>query len=265
MTINRLALSFVFALPLSAGAAVGTVHKDFGAAGITQLAVRSVDGDISIAAGAAGTIGADMTYDAEKCELTAETRGKTVFLEAKRKKRWQFFSFGSKDEPCAKFAIKAPAGMDLNPVTVSGVLKVDGVNGPVTGKTVSGDAAVSGSAGLSLTTVSGNLEFSGAAGKIYLKTTSGDISGDISSSEDVQARSVSGEISLKVLKPAAKGVFSLETVSGNVKLIFPKGAKAAATFHSVSGDQINNIINDPAADLKINVKTTSGDLALNAQ
>ena len=264
MTITRLALSFVFALPLSAGAAVGTVHKDFSAAGITQLAVRSVDGDISIAPGAAGTIGADMTYDAEKCELTAETRGKMVFLEARRKKRWQFFSFGSKDQPCAKFDIKVPAGMDLNPVSVSVDLKVEGVNGPVTGKTVSGDALVSGSAGLSLTTVSGDLEFSGAAGKIYLKTTSGDISGGIVSSGDVEARTVSGGISLKVLKPAAKGVFSLETVSGDVKLGFPKGAKAAATFHSVSGEQSNNIINDPEAGLKIKVETTSGDLALNA-
>ncbi|MBI4351481.1 MAG: hypothetical protein HY550_08585 [Elusimicrobia bacterium] len=81
MTITRSALSFVFALPLSAGAAVGAVHRDFSAAGVTQLAVRSVDGDISIAPGAAGTIGANMTYDAEKCELTAETRGKTVFLK----------------------------------------------------------------------------------------------------------------------------------------------------------------------------------------
>lgn len=256
---------FIFALPLSAGAAVTTVHKDFSAAGITRLAAHSVDGDVTITPGAAGTIGADITYDAEKCELTAETRGKTVYLEARRKKRWQFFSFGSKDEPCAKFDIKTPAGMDVNPVSVSGDLKVEGVNGPVAGETVSGDAAVSGSTGLSLTTVSGDVKFSGAAGKIYLKTTSGDISGGISSSGDVEARTISGGVTLEVLKPAAKGVFNLKTVSGDVKLGFPKGAKAATTFHSVSGEQDNKIINDPAAGLKINVETTSGDLALNSK
>lgn len=259
------ALLFVLALPLSAGAAVTTVHKDFSAAGIDQVAARSVDGDISITPGAAGAIGADITYDPEKCELKAETRGKTVFLEAKRKKRWQFFSFGSKDGLCAKFDIKVPAGLAVNPVSVSGGLKVERVNGPVSGETVSGDAAVSGSSGLTLTTVSGDVKFSGAAGKIYLKTTSGDISGVISSSGDVEARTVSGGVDLEMLKPAAKGVFSLETISGDVNLVFPKGAKAETSFHSVSGVQDNNIINDPAAGLKINVKTTSGDLALNSK
>lgn len=263
--MTRYALLFVFTLPLSAGAAVTTVHKDFSAAGIDQVAVRSVDGDISIAPGAAGAIGAEITYDPEKCELKSETRGKTVLLEAKRKKRWQFFSFGSKEKPCAKFNIKVPAGMDVNPVTVSGGLRVEGVNGPVTGETVSGDAAVSGATGLSLTTVSGDVKFSGAAGKIYLKTTSGDISGGIGSSGDVEARTISGGIALEMVKPAAKGVLNLETISGDVKLVFPKGAKAAATFHSVSGEQNNNIINDPAAGLKINVKTTSGDLTLNSK
>ena len=225
--MTKCSLLFVFALPLSAGAAVTTAHKEFTAAGIAQLTARSVDGDISIAPGAVGAIGADITYDPEKCELTAETRGKTMFLEAKRKKRWQFFSFGSKDESCAKFDIKTPAGMEVNPVSVSGDIKVDRVNGPVSGETVSGDAVVSGSAGLSLSTVSGDLKFSGAAGKIYLKTTSGEISGGIGSSGDVEARTVSGGVNLEVLKPAAKGVFNVRTVSGDVKLVFPKGTKAA--------------------------------------
>lgn len=265
MTTARWGLLFVFALPLSARAAVTTVHRDFSAAGITLLTARSVNGDISITTGAAGTIGADIAYNAETCELTAETRGKTVYLEAKEKKRWHMFSFSSKDKPCAKFDIKTPAGMEVNPVSVSGNLKVEGLNRPVSGETVSGDAAVSGPAGLSLTTVSGDLKFSGATGKIRLRSTSGDISGGISSSEDVDARTVSGGVNLDVQKSAAKGIFNLATVSGDVKLGFPKGTKANTVFHSISGEQNNNIINDPAAGLMINVKTTSGGLTLNSK
>ncbi len=265
MTILSRGLFFVLALPLAAGAAVSTVHKDFSADGITQLSARSVDGYISVSAGAAGTIGADMTYDEENCLVTAETRGKTVYLEAKEKKRWHLFSVSSKDKPCAKFEIKTPPGTDVDAVTVSGDIKVQGVNGAVSGETVSGDAAVSGASGLSLTTVSGGVKFSSVTGKIHLKTTSGDISGGLSASEDVDARTVSGGVTLAVSKPAAKGVFELRTVSGDVELDFPKGAKANTTFHSISGGQKNNIVNDPAAGLIINVKTTSGGLTLNGK
>lgn len=261
----NLALVLAFALPLSAGAAVSTVHKDFKTAAGTTLSVKSVNGDIAVSTGPAGAVSADITYDAEKCVVTAETRGKTVYLEAKNAKAWKLFSFGSDQAPCAKFAVKAPAGMEVNPVSVSGDVAVERLGGPVTGKTVSGDVTIQGPGALSLTTVSGDLKVSDAAGKLSFRTTSGNISGVIKSSGDLEARSVSGDIVLDILTAPQKGAFSLETVSGDLTLAFPKGAKASAALHSVSGDLKNNIVNDPAAAFTISGNTTSGDLTINSK
>jgi DUF4097 and DUF4098 domain-containing protein YvlB len=267
--MNKLKLTLIlaFTLPLSATAAVSTVHKDFKAEKGTLLSVRSINGDIAITQGAAGAVSADITYDAEKCEVISELRGNTVYFEAKHAKAWKIFSFGfsSNKESCAKFVIKAPAGMETNPVSVSGNVLVERLNGPVTGKTVSGDVSVAGPGPLSLTTVSGSIKVSEAAGKMRFHTTSGNISGNIKSSEDLEAHSVSGKIAFDVLTAPAKGAFSLDTVSGDLQLTFPKGAKASASFQSVSGDQKNNIINDPAAAFRINAKTTSGDLTINSK
>lgn len=261
----KLTLFLAFTLPLSAGAAVSTVHKDFKAGAGTLLSVKSISGDIAISTGAGGAVSADITYDAEKCEVIAELRGKTIYFEAKHPKAWKMFSFGSDKNPCAKFVIKAPAGMEANPVSVSGDVSVERLNGPLTGKTVSGDMHITGAGALSLTTVSGSIKVSDAAGKMRFHTTSGDITGAIKSSEDLEAHTVSGKIALEILTAPAKGAFSLGTVSGDLELTFPKGAKASASFHSVSGDQKNNIINDPAAAFRITAKTTSGDLTMNSK
>ncbi len=261
----KLALLLAFTLPLSAGAAVSTVHKDFKAGEGTLLSVKSINGDIAITTGASGAVSADITYDPEKCELIAETRGNTVYFEAKNTKFRKIFSFGSNKESCAKYVIKAPVGMEVNPASVSGDISVERLNGPVTGKTVSGDVTITGPGALSLTTVSGNLKFSEAAGKMRFHTTSGDVSGSIKSSEELEADTVSGKIAIDILSAPQKGAFSLDTVSGDLELTFPKGAKADASFHSVSGDQKNNIVNDPAAAFKIKAKTTSGDLIINSK
>jgi len=261
----NLTVFLAFALPLSAGAAVSTVHKDFKAGPGMTLSVSSINGDIAITTGAAGAVSADITYDAEKCVVISETRGKTVYLEAKNSKSWKIFSFGSNQAPCAKFAIKAPAGMEVNPASVSGDVAVERLGGPVTGKTVSGDAAIIGPGALSFTTVSGNLKFSDAAGKLRFRTTSGDISGYIKSSEDLEARTVSGKVILEVQNAPQKGTYTLETVSGDLQLTFPTGTKASTSFISVSGDQKNSIINDPAAAFKLNAHTTSGDLSINSR
>jgi len=261
----KLTLFLSLTLPLSAGAAVSTIHKDFKTDGITLLTVESINGDIAITPGAAGAISADITYDAEKCEVTAETRGKTAYLEAKNIKKWRLFAFASKKESCAKFDIKAPVDLDVNPVSVSGNLTVEQHSGPVSGKTVSGDVAITGAGPLTLTTVSGDLKLSDAAGTMRFQTTSGNIAGSIKSSEELEARTVSGDIALDILKTPEKGAFTLKTVSGDLTLTFPQGAKADTSFHSVSGGQKNRIINDPASPLKINAKTTSGNLTITAK
>ena len=265
MTKVELALFLALTLPLSAGAAVADIHKDVNADGITLLTVKSVDGDIAITTGAAGAISADITYDAESCVLVTETRGKTIYFEATRLKRWHLFNFGAKAAPCAKFSVKTPAGLAVNAVSVSGDLVLQSFNGPVTGKTVSGDVVVSDPGALTLTSVSGSLKFAGAAGSLRVNTTSGDIAGSIKASDDVEANAVSGDIDLYVLKTPAKGAYALSTVSGDIKLTFPKGAKAAATLHSVSGSQKNNIVNDPAAAFKLDAKTTAGDLTIDGK
>jgi DUF4097 and DUF4098 domain-containing protein YvlB len=258
-------LLLILTLSLSAKAAVSTVHKDFNAGTITSLEVRSVSGDIAVVPGAKDIISADMTYDADNCDVTAEMRGTTVYFEATGKKKWHWFSFSAKKDPCAKFEIKAPAGLELKAVSVSGDLAAERKSAPVSVKTVSGDANISGANGLEAVTVSGDLKFSDAAGKIRLKTTSGDIAGGIRSSDDIEADTVSGDIKLELLKTPEKGTVGLNTVSGKATLVFPKGAKASAALHSVSGGQKNNIINDPASGLKINVKTTSGDIVIDSK
>ncbi|HBB65875.1 MAG: hypothetical protein A2X28_07870 [Elusimicrobia bacterium GWA2_56_46] len=265
MNTAKWTLLSVLTLSIPAQAAVSTVHKDFNATKINLLEVHSINGNIAVMPETGDAISVDMTYDADKCEVTSEVRGKTVYLEATDKNKRRWFSFGTKDDYCAKFDIKAPAGMELKAVSVSGDIATERKSAPVSVETVSGDVNVSGPSGLEANSVSGELKFSNAAGKIRLNTTSGGIIGGISSSKEVKAHSISGDIKLEFLKTPEKGELNLNTTSGDVSLIFPKGARAAAALHSVSGEQKNNIINDPTSGLKITATTVSGDTSIDGK
>jgi DUF4097 and DUF4098 domain-containing protein YvlB len=92
-----------------------------------------------------------------------------------------------------------PAGASLDLYSVSGQLKVDGVNGSVR-----------------FGTVSGNITASRTPKIEYVKTVSGEIDlGDISQADNLSISSVSGNIQLAGLKARS---LDLNTVSGEVRM-----------------------------------------------
>jgi DUF4097 and DUF4098 domain-containing protein YvlB len=108
---------------------------------------------------------------------------------------------------------------------------------------------------LDVSTVSADIEVKQLSGVQRLQTVSGDVGTDVMQS-DVELKTISGDTRLRGTGQA--GVVRASTVSGNIVLEQGAGALEATT---VSGDLVVDL--RPLSNLR--VRTTSGDLKLNAQ
>lgn len=103
------------------------------------------------------------------------------------------------------------------------------------------------------------------AGALTMKNLAvSSVSGDITLSDCtvgmLAAETVSGEVQIGVRNADAK--LKINTVSGDVSLLVPKGTKPAVWFDSVSGDIIGSIHCDFSEEAAFNVETVSGDLRI---
>lgn len=178
---------------------------------------------------------------------------------------------------------------------VSGDIIVEGVGGPLTAKSVSGDVDVRKAAmGADCDAVSGDLRLSDVAGDVNLKTVSGTItatrikgsieaetvSGDIDLSEVSDAMVVKGKVLSGNLTYEGKinpqGRYNLNSHSGNVVMTIPSDSAFEFEASSFSGNiesdfpievsgkisrkEIHGVVNKGGASIKL--ATFSGDVHL---
>ncbi|MEO7326196.1 MAG: DUF4097 family beta strand repeat-containing protein [Dokdonella sp.] len=175
-------------------------------------------------------------------------------------------------------------------VNLSGVagrsLKVDGVSGKqhldsgakeVELGSVSGNVDLVGSSTRThVETVSGNIHAHGLNGQIKLETVSGDIDAENSGYRDINAGTVSGDITLRG-KPDSGVRVDVETMSGDVHLFLPGDASARLRASSFSGSIRSDFgaVKEPehgpgssleatngSGDGQVKIETFSGDIEI---
>lgn len=176
----------------------------------------------------------------KNCDLIFERTSDTVYAKVDKKSSWNFLNKCQVD-----FNITAPKSFSI--------------------------AIKSGSGDLSVNSMSGDIDF---------KTGSGNVTGQKLFSSTVTGRSGSGDINLKgtfskvdikigngntsthfegINKP---GNFFAESGSGDISIIVPPNSTVGASFKSGLGQLKNKALYSDTPDLKVDVKTGSGDLRI---
>jgi hypothetical protein len=133
------------------------------------------------------------------------------------------------------YYVMVPHDCDLNLRTSSGDIRVNGVRGNLFVQTTNGDVRLRDLAGnLILNSTSGDLQLDGFRGKLGMRTASGDIRTRNVVVSEVNASTVSGDLSLDLAQSPESG-FELRSISGELRLSMPEDARFSADIHTVSG------------------------------
>lgn len=148
------------------------------------------------------------------------------------------------------------AAVRLN--SVSGDVDLEGRVGGATLETVSGDIRAEGIAGeVRVKTVSGDAELEGGAiRRLDMETVSGDLDAafGLAGSADVRAKSLSGEITLRLPGDASTRILA-ETYSGAIESDFGAAVKDGRRLDATAGQ----------GDANITVETFSGEVVIKRQ
>lgn len=154
---------------------------------------------------------------------------------------------GNRNAGSSELEVRIPARKTLVVRTTSADAEVQGVMGETSVTTVSGDVQVSGRpASLEVSTRSGGVEVDVATDRVRVQSVSGDLAVRGAIRTEVEAQTVSGEISVParagslraqsvsggVTAPQVGGRAEVQTVSGDVRV---EGSRLRGSFASVSG------------------------------
>jgi hypothetical protein len=213
--------------------------------------VSNVQGTVDITAWDKNEVELVAVLESAKDELEFEATPRKVRIEVERPAS----RFG-RDQEDARLTLRVPRGVRLEVDTVSADIAVVGVHGPqalesvsgeirtqafdspVSAAAVSGDVSITGMGGkaeISTGNVSGTSTVTGARGDYQGAAVSGEIRATVAAAADVEVSSVSGEIELNAeLAPA--GEIDMETVSGSLTLNLKPPVNADFDLESFSGD-----------------------------
>ena len=128
--------------------------------------------------------------------------------------------------------------------TITGDVIVSQVQGKVLLSVVSGNVELVDSSGLAkVQSVSGEVEFSGNFEQAFLKSMSGDITADISGTNQLTLKSVSGD-TLVSGQIKDKAQLKLSSVNGDIVYLSAKELNAQCQMVSQFGGEINNQLTD---------------------
>jgi len=147
--------------------------------------------------------------------------------------------------------------------TINGNLIVKKSHGKIKLSVVSGDAAIIESSGFTkIESVSGMINFSGDFEQAFLKTISGDITADISGTNELTIKNISGETEIRG-QVKSQAQLKLSSVSGDILYRSTNELNAECEMVSQFGGEINNLLTDDLPiDGNLNKKTlnlVSGD------
>ncbi|MCB2224753.1 MAG: DUF4097 domain-containing protein [Actinobacteria bacterium] len=150
----------------------------------------------------------------------------------------------------------------------SGDIRVDRVDGEVTVRSASGDLRIGSADGIiKVTSASGDLHVGAAKGGADLKTASGDMRFKIADG-GIKVKSASGDVVVENLR---EGDLDAKMLSGDVTVGVPTGRTLEVKLDAVSGKVVTQFpVTDGAEDdgdgveriSRITVKTVSGDILL---
>ena len=147
-----------------------------------------------------------------------------------------------------ELSLEVPAGVALELVAASGDLESEGLAGPQSLKTASGDIRVSARGPVEVSSSSGDVS-AGSTGRMRLRTVSGDIQVEQAGAA-LQARSTSGTL---VVSGAADSL-DLACTSGDIQVDrAPKGLRAATTSGEIAARGVSG---------RVVASSSSGDIGL---
>jgi DUF4097 and DUF4098 domain-containing protein YvlB len=214
-----------------------------------RLSVNNIAGNIDVQAWDKNemSLTGELGDGVEKLEISGDASALSVVVKMPKH---------SRNTEDSLLQLRVPAGVSVDVQGVSADIRVQGLRGAVSVNSVSGEVNLDvGSARVDAQTVSGDLHLRAPSGATKVGTVSGDLSvEDIRG--DLNAESVSGDIKV------SGGPFSglkLNSVSGDVQIDGSLSDKAAVTVESLSGNI--RLILPANASASLVMKTFSGDLA----
>lgn len=124
------------------------------------------------------------------------------------------------------------------------------------------DLRVPDTTNVSIDVGSGDISVGGPLDAVSMETGSGDIDAGSLESQNLVAKTGSGNIDLDLVSPPSSA--TLRTGSGDVDVQLPRGVSYAVDVHTGSGDQEIDIPTDPGSAHKIAAETGSGDVTLSS-
>ncbi len=287
------------ALLLVAGSAIaGTpINESRAVNADARIDVSNIKGSVTVSGWDKSEVAISGTLGDGAKALTVEGGGDHLTIKVQPPDKQGWFSWSADTRMGdTLLEIKVPQSAEMKievvsaDVNLSGVagrsLKVDGVSGKqhldsgakdVELGSVSGNVDLVGSSTRThVETVSGNIRARGLNGQIKLETVSGDIDADNSGYRDVNAGTVSGDITLRG-KPDSGVRVDVETMSGDVHVFLPGDASARLRASSFSGSIRSDFgsVKEPehgpgsslemtngGGDGQVKIETFSGDIEI---
>lgn len=140
------------------------------------------------------------------------------------------------------YQVAVPAGLDVRLRSDVGDVRASNIEG-----------------GVEATTSTGDIEVRGVDGALRLRSSTGDVSAEGVRSDDVNASSSTGDVTLLFLD--APDTVSAVTDTGDVRVLLPSGPYRTTT-DSDAGDITVDIETSPTAQRTVEAHTNTGDVEL---
>ncbi|MCX5786222.1 MAG: hypothetical protein NTX59_11095 [Elusimicrobia bacterium] len=214
---------------------------EFKSGDVLSIQAETASGEIKLVVSEAPTVKVELIgeYSPDKCEITSELNGGTLFLKAKNnEKKKHFWNSGCK----AGFSVTASAEKQLEIKTGAGAVYVSSF-----------------SVGAAITAGAGTIKLDGLSGAIRITSGAGRILGDIYS-EKFDCKSGAGDVAVNWLRPPKYGSAAITTGAGRVSLGFPKDSRLNISHKSGFGSFNSDFASDSSAPFILNIKTGAGSV-----
>lgn len=204
---------------------------------IRAVDVRVVGGHVDLVCGDGDGAHVEVTeIDGPPLRVTVTDGRLTIAHEDLQWRSLLGFRLSARERRHAVVSIAVPARSSAKVGVVSADAIVAGIAGDVSVRCVNGDVTLDGTSGdLTVQTVSGDVELRDVAGAISLTTVSGGVTVVDGRPPSVQAKSVSGDVTLDLRSTGAVTV-DVTTVSGDLTVRLPESAGLDVDVVSTSGE-----------------------------
>jgi DUF4097 and DUF4098 domain-containing protein YvlB len=216
--MSNIIATFLLTLMFGPSPTVPSVlEKEFKVGSAPELDLENISGDINIYPGTAGKVVVRARVEDDRTEVSLTQAGDKIKVKVLYPK------MGFRGGGDVTFDIQFPTSGTLKISSVSGDIRVEGVNGDLTLHSVSGD--------ISVTKLEGELE---------LNSVSGDVKLTKIGVAKVDAISISGEIDYSQ-GSLLGGLYSFSSTSGKVSVVHDHDAAYEVSGRTISGSITNNV------------------------